>query len=124
MKYPNIRYGDPEHLQHYAAGWPLKILAKHLRRDERTIRRWLSGTHKIPWWVPELLRLERYEKYHQMQQMNINPRLAKMGIVRGQVVEFPDIPRLLDRLDKLDNKPNPIKANNDRVISELRTKSG
>ncbi|MES2069852.1 MAG: hypothetical protein V4488_05855 [Pseudomonadota bacterium] len=118
MKFPNVRYGNPEHLKHYAAGWPLKTLAKHLRRDERTIRRWLSGASKVTWWVPELLRLERYEKYHQMQQMNMNPALAKIGLVRGQVLEFPDIHDMRARAAQREQTSAAanIKKHNDRLL--------
>jgi hypothetical protein len=93
-----------------------------LKRDQRTIKNWLNGSQKLPWWVPELMRLERYEKHHQMRQMMLNPALAKLGFVRGQVIEFPNVFEVRGRLAKLD-KPDPIKENNERVIASLR-KSG
>jgi hypothetical protein len=36
-------------------------VARMLRRDERTIRDWLSGRKRVPFWVPELMRLRRFE---------------------------------------------------------------
>ncbi|MFA9273415.1 MAG: hypothetical protein ACEQSE_00955 [Candidatus Aquirickettsiella gammari] len=89
MKYPHQRYADHTHFQHYAAGWSNKALAKHLKRSERTIKDWLSGAQKVPFWVPELLRLERYEKHHQLNSMGINQKLAKLGMVHGHVINFP-----------------------------------
>lgn len=88
MRYPNQRYGHPDHLKYYMGSWTPKQLAKHLKRDERTIRNWLSGAQKMPWWVPELLRLERYEKHQQLRQMGINQKLGKLGVVRGQVIDY------------------------------------
>jgi hypothetical protein len=126
MKYPNQRYGNVEHLNHYAAGWTLKALAKHLKRDERTVKDWLSGAKKCPWWAPELLRLERYEKYHQMQEMRINPALAKLGIIRGEVLHFPDIFHVRDRLKtkakEKDGGKGFIKDHNEQVIKQYRSK--
>lgn len=84
MRYPNKRYAPVSHLQHEALGWTNEKLAEHLRRDERTIRDWLSGRQKVPWWVPEILRLERYEKHHQLRRMlSSDLPLAKLGIVEG-----------------------------------------
>lgn len=100
MRFPNQRYGDPEHLKFYTQGWTLKQIAKHLKRDEKTIGRWLKGQQKMPWWVPELLRLERYEKHHQLRYMGIDRPLAKLGIVSGKVLEFPDIDAIRARKDE------------------------
>ena len=61
MRYPNLRYGNPTEFQYYAMGRPLKDLSRTLRRDERTIRDWLTGRAKVPWWVPEIMRLRRFE---------------------------------------------------------------
>ena len=61
MRYPNLRYGNPTELIYYATGIPLPVLARRLRRDERTVKDWLSGKTRVPWWVPELLRLQQME---------------------------------------------------------------
>lgn len=61
MRYPNLRYGNPAEFAFYATGIPLPELARRLRRDERTVRDWLSGRARVPWWVPEILRLKRME---------------------------------------------------------------
>lgn len=61
MRFPNLRYGNPTEFAYYAMGRTLPELARQLRRDERTIKDWLSGRAKVPWWVPEILRLKRFE---------------------------------------------------------------
>jgi hypothetical protein len=61
MRFPNLRYGDPTEFAYYAMGRTHAELARMLRRDERTIRDWLSGRAKVPWWVPEIMRLKRVE---------------------------------------------------------------
>lgn len=87
MKYPNLRYGNPTELAHYAMGIPLADLARMLRRDERTVRDWLSGKQRVPWWVPEYMRLRRMESLERSRQMRMNadPRL---GILRAGVIEM------------------------------------
>lgn len=87
MRYPNQRYAPVSHLQHEAIGWTTKQLARHLKRDERTIRNWMSGRLPVPWWVPEILRLERYEKNNQLRSMlSMNLPLARLGIVTGEKI--------------------------------------
>lgn len=87
MKYPNLRYGNPTEMAYYAMGIPLADLARMLRRDERTVRDWLSGKQRVPWWVPEYMRLRRMESVERSRQMRMNadPRL---GIVRADVIEL------------------------------------
>lgn len=87
MKYPNLRYGNPTEMAYYAMGIPLADLARMLRRDERTVRDWLSGKQRVPWWVPEYMRLRRMESVDRSRQMRMNadPRL---GIVRAEVIEL------------------------------------
>lgn len=120
MRFPNQRYGDPEHLKYYTQGWTLKTISKHLKRDEKTIQRWLSGKQKMPWWVPEFLRLERYEKYHQLQQMRVNPTLAKLGIVRGQVLDFPDIHAIRAQREYEASSKTIIEQMNDILIRQYK----
>ncbi|WP_377704940.1 hypothetical protein [Pseudoduganella sp. UC29_71] len=71
MRYPNRRYGNPTEFQYYVAthGDGIKGVARTLRRDERTVRRWLNQTQKLPWWVPEILRLQRMESAEIVRQM-------------------------------------------------------
>jgi hypothetical protein len=87
MKYPNLRYGNPQAMHHYAQGIPLKQLAHKLRRSERAVSDWLKGTKKVPFWVPELLRLQAMEHDHIIYQMGIQPLRKKLGIVQdtGQI---------------------------------------
>jgi hypothetical protein len=61
VRYPNLRYGNPTELAYYAMGRPLADLARLLRRDERTVRDWISGRTRVPWWAPEILSLKRVE---------------------------------------------------------------
>ena len=61
MRYPNLRYGIATEFAFYATGIPLPELARHLRRDERTVRDWLTCRARVPWWVPEIMRLQRME---------------------------------------------------------------
>lgn len=123
MRYPNQRYGDIDHFNYYMQGRKIKDVAKQLKRDERTIRNWLSGAQKIPWWVPELMRLQRIETYNSLKYMGLKPRLAKLGLVGGQVVDFPEQMAIRGRLEKLD-APHPIQVNNTRIIKELKVAAG
>jgi hypothetical protein len=69
MRFPNLRYGNPTEFAYYAMGRTHADLARALRRDERTIRDWLSGRAKVPWWVPEIMRLKRLEADLRHRQM-------------------------------------------------------
>ena len=89
MRYPNTRYGCPGELEHYAQGRTIKQLAKHLKRSERTVKDWLEQKKKIPFWVPELLRLQHKEHLDMMREMTLIPIRLKLGIVSGTVLQFP-----------------------------------
>lgn len=86
MRYPNLRYGNPTELAYYAMGVPRERLARILRRDERTVRDWLSGRTRVPWWVPELLRLRHLEADLRHRQMGMGPLPARLGVVTGAVL--------------------------------------
>ena len=58
MRYPNLRYGNPNELAYYIQFNTIKDIAKRLRRSERTLHNWLTYREKMPWWVPEILRLQ------------------------------------------------------------------
>jgi hypothetical protein len=88
VRYPNLRYGNPTELQYHAMGIPLATLARRLRRDERTVRDWLSGRQRVPWWVPEILRLKRMEAELRHRQMNMGELPARLGIVSGDVIQL------------------------------------
>ena len=84
MRFPNLRYGNPNEFVYYASFIPTKErvqrLARQLRRSDRTIRDWLSGEKRIPWWVPEIMRLQYMEHCERMRQMNMKqPR--RLGVV-------------------------------------------
>ena len=88
MRYPNLRYGNPAEFAHFAMGIPLADLARILRRDERTVRDWLSAKQRVPWWVPEYMRLRHMERAERFRQMGFSSTHAKLGIVRGDVIEL------------------------------------
>ncbi len=105
MRYPNRRYGNPAEMAHYAMAYSdTATLARSLRRDERTVRDWLSGRQRVPFWVPELLRLRHLEACDINRQMGIYGPKAIMGVVRGSVIE------LVAQPGQHAKKPQPITA--------------
>lgn len=91
MRFPNLRYGNPTEFAYYAMGRTHAELARALRRDERTIRDWLSGRARVPWWVPEIMRLKRLEADLRHRQMfwavADKPSVHQLGLV-GQAGEL------------------------------------
>jgi hypothetical protein len=82
MRYPNRRYGNPTAMAHYAIWYGSTAeLAKTLRRDERTVKDWLSGRARVPWWVPEIMRLQQMEHNDMVRQMTGREVLARFGVV-------------------------------------------
>ncbi|MGZ4837662.1 MAG: hypothetical protein ACXVZR_03870, partial [Terriglobales bacterium] len=73
-------------MAYYAMGRPVKELARSLRRDERTVRDWLSGKQRVPWWVPEIMRLKRLEAELRHYQMGMGKLAPKLGIVGADVI--------------------------------------
>jgi len=61
-------------------------LARRLRRDERTVRDWLSGRQRVPWWVPEILRLKRIEADLRHRQMGMGALAPMLGIVSAAII--------------------------------------
>lgn len=86
MRYPNLRYGNPTEFAHYAMPFDLPRLARMLRRDERTVRDWLSGKTRLPWWVPEIMRLKHIEASEIHRQMTGAPLRARLGIVGADII--------------------------------------
>jgi hypothetical protein len=86
VRYPNLRYGNPVEMRYYAMGRTTADLARSLRRDERTVRDWLSGRARVPWWVPEIMRLRRMELDLRQRQMGMGPLAPLLGIVNADVV--------------------------------------
>lgn len=76
MRYPNLRYGNPTEFAYYVTTHHdgIQGVAKQLRRSERSIRDWMNGRQRVPWWVPEILRLKRLEANQQLRQMGIQPQ--------------------------------------------------
>ena len=79
MRYPNLRYGNPAEFRHYASGRTIKQLARELRRSERSVHDWLVGRERVPFWVPELLRLRLFEHAERVRQMTWATRDAKVS---------------------------------------------
>jgi hypothetical protein len=52
------------------------------------VRSWLAGTAKVPWWVPEIIRLQNMEHAERMRQMNMKPPRHPLAIVSGSVLAF------------------------------------
>jgi hypothetical protein len=94
MRYPTLRYGNPAELQYYAQFIPLKDLAKRLRRSERSVSNWMNGRQKVPWWVPEIIRLQKMEHDAMLYQIRMRPVMLKLGVVQtdAAVIEFPRAP--------------------------------
>lgn len=88
MRYPNLRYGNPTEMAYYAMGVSVPDLARRLRRDERTVRDWLNGRTRVPWWVPEILRLKRMEAELRHKQMGMGTLAPALGIVSADVIEL------------------------------------
>jgi hypothetical protein len=88
MLYPNLRYRIPTEMAHYAMGVPVAVLAKRLRlrRDERTVRDWLTGRRPVPWWVPEILRLKHMESDLRHRQMGMGALPTRLGVVSADVL--------------------------------------
>jgi hypothetical protein len=89
MRYPNLRYGNPTEMAFYTVGVSLPDLARRLRRDERTVRDWLSGKRRVPWWVPELLRLRHEATAHYMRSVSYETHRPVLGsVTRCGVIEL------------------------------------
>lgn len=88
MRYPNLRYGNPNELRYYGQFMPLRDLAKMLRRSERSVRDWMNEKKKVPWWVPELLRLRHMEHVERMRQMGMKPVRALGLVSTAGVIEL------------------------------------
>jgi hypothetical protein len=78
MKYPNLRYGNVEALQYYAQGHSPRDIAKTLRRTERCIQNWLNGKERVPWWAPEILRLQQFEYEMRTRRMGLSAHVIQL----------------------------------------------
>lgn len=87
MIYPNLRYGDPAALRAYAAGKPLRTIARQLRRHPRTVHDWMTGKRRMPWWVPELLMLRDQVAFYELRHMGIRP--GPRAVQRSQDTRTP-----------------------------------
>ncbi|MES2027443.1 MAG: hypothetical protein V4448_17995 [Pseudomonadota bacterium] len=71
MRYPNTRYGNPEEMKYYTQGLKIEDICRRLKRSKKSVQAWLNGDRKVPWWVPELLRLQRMEHVERLRQMGM-----------------------------------------------------
>src|SRR5450830_900388 len=88
MRYPNTRYGNPTEFQYYAQGQKPKDIATRLRRSEHSVTQWLAGKRRLPWWIPEILRLQRLEYDIWMRQSGLGRMPQKFGTVSADVITF------------------------------------
>jgi hypothetical protein len=88
MRYPNSRYGNPEELRYYTQGASIKEIARQLKRSEKSVKQWLSFEKKVPYWVPELLRLRHMEHLLIMREMGMKAERRKLGLVVGDVIQI------------------------------------
>lgn len=89
MRYPNTRYGHLGELEFWMQGDSIQRIAKRLKRSEKTVQNWLTGRTKIPWWVPEILRLQHYEYQERLRQMGIPQPKTKLAIATADILTFP-----------------------------------
>lgn len=80
MRYPTTRYGHHGEFEFWMQGCSVKVIAKRLKRSERS---------EIPWWVPEILRLQHYEYQDRLRQMGISPPRRRLAIVTAGIFQFP-----------------------------------
>jgi len=89
MRYPNTRYGHHGEFVFWMQGHSVKVIAKRLKRSERSVHDWLIGKRKIPWWVPEILRLQHYEYQDRLRQMGFTQQKARLAVATADVLMFP-----------------------------------
>lgn len=95
MRYPHLRYGNPNEFAYYSVGISAKDMAKRLRRSERSVKDWLAGKKKMPWWIPELLRLQRMEAAERSRQMRMTPIIKRHNLQTAKFYNF----RLRDKTE-------------------------
>ena len=100
MQYPNRRYGNPAAMRHYAMWYgSTKELARALKRSEKSVRDWLSGRARVPWWVPEIMRLQQMEHNDTARQITGRQVGARLGLVAASGSVIDAGPRLRPRSD-------------------------
>jgi hypothetical protein len=89
MQYQNRRYGNPATMEHFAMWYgSTAALAKALRRSERSVNDWLTGRARVPWWVPEIMRLQKMEHDAMVYQMTGRQVAARLGVATtGAVID-------------------------------------
>ena len=80
MRYPNKRHGSPTAITHYAMWYgTVPELARSLRWSERSVTDWLSGRPRVPWWVSEIMRLQKMEHDAMVYEMTGQQVVARLG---------------------------------------------
>jgi len=49
----------------------------------------MEGKKKIPFWVPELLRLQHKNHLDMIREMNMRPVRLQLGLFDAQIISFP-----------------------------------
>jgi predicted transcriptional regulator len=75
-------------MAYYVQGRSIASIARELRRTERSVRDWLAGRKKVPWWVPEVLRLRALEHNLRLQEMGVGRIAPRLHAVDGAVLEL------------------------------------
>lgn len=75
-------------MAYYVQGRSIESIARELRRTERSVRDWLAGRQKVPWWVPEVLRLRALEHNLRLQEMGVGRLAPRLHAVDGAVREL------------------------------------
>jgi len=95
MQWPNRRYGSAEALMYYTQGLPMQEICRRLRHCERSIKDYLNHKQKVPWWIPEILRLQDLERrviFREMFGTSIKADLHEIGTKpKGRVKPLPEI---------------------------------
>jgi predicted transcriptional regulator len=79
-------------MAYYTQGRTIQSIARELRRTERSVRDWLSGRQRVPWWVPELLRLRALEHNLRLQEMGVGRLSPRLHAIDGAVRELHVVP--------------------------------
>jgi hypothetical protein len=100
MKQPTQRYGCRTELAYFLQFTTIPELARQLRRSEKIVKMWADGKQPVPWWVIEILRLREMRRQEMARQMTHYKHHARLGVVRGSVIEFPNIYRIQENSAK------------------------
>ena len=61
MRVPNLHYDYPTEFAYRARATRRPSSRASCAATNVTVKDWLTGRTKVPWWVPEILRLKQFE---------------------------------------------------------------